>query len=89
MNLFETRKKLEQEERKTGISHLSTRTRAVLEFIIFNDNASITDIRKEPYFREWSFSTIKRDVLRLKADGLVQIKVSEEDSRVKKLSVKI
>lgn len=50
--------------------------------------ATITSITKSPYFRDVSFSTIKRGVLEVLDSGLVESRDNALDKRVKNLCLR-
>ena len=79
--LFELRQALDACEKDIGLDHLSEVERAVFSFITSNENATITSIRKHPYFTKYSLSTIKRAVLCLLNDGLIKSQKSKTDGR--------
>ena len=79
--LFELRQALDAYEKEIGLDHLSEVERAVFSFITFNENVTITSIRKHPYFNKYSLSTIKRAVLCLLNDGLIKSQKSKTDAR--------
>ena len=79
--LFQLRLTLNECEKDIGLDHLSEVERAVFSFITFNENVTITSIRKHPYFNKYSLSTIKRAVLTLQNDGLIKSQKSKTDAR--------
>ena len=79
--LFPLRLTLNEYEKDIGLDHLSEIERAVFSFITSNENATITSIRKHPYFTKYSLSTIKRAVLCLLNDGLIKSQKSKIDGR--------
>ena len=79
--LFELRKALYASEKEIGLDHLSEVERAVFSFVTSNGNVTITSIRKHPYFKRYSLSTIKRAVLALQNDGLIKSQKSKTDGR--------
>ena len=58
-------------EKQLGLSELSEREKATLEFIASRQGTRIADISNESYFNDQSFSTIKRNVLVLKKLKLI------------------
>jgi len=70
--LFEHRKTVHYCENQLGLSNLNEREKATLEFIASRNGTRITDITKEPYFGDQSFSTIKRNILTLKRKKLIK-----------------
>ena len=60
--LFDLRKSLVEFEENLGLSNLSDLEKAMLEFIgnAAVDNATLTDIIQDEYFKKYSLSTIKR-----------------------------
>ena len=79
--LFQLRQTLEQYEKDLGLTNLSEVERAVFSFITSNKDVTITLITKHPYFAKYSLSTIKRAVLALQNDGLIDSQKSEIDGR--------
>ena len=79
--LFQLRLTLDKCEKDLGLANLSEVERAVFSFIISNKDVTITLIRKHPYFAKYSLSTIKRAVLALQNDGLIDSQKSEIDCR--------
>ena len=79
--LFQLRQTLDKYEKDCGLSNLSEVERAVFSFIISNKDVTITLITKHPYFAKYSLSTIKRAVLSLQNDGLIDSQKSEIDGR--------
>jgi hypothetical protein len=69
--LFEHRKTVHYCEKQLGLSELSEREKATLEFIASRNGTRITDIANESYFNDQSFSTIKRNILILKKMKLI------------------
>jgi hypothetical protein len=61
----------------------------VLAYVsVHEGEATITSITKDSYFRDVSFSTIKRGVLEVLASGLVESRVNALDKRVNNLWLK-
>ena len=87
--LFELRQALDAYEKEVGLDHLSEVERAVFSFITSNEDVTITSIRKHPYFKKYSLSTIKRAVLYLQNDGLIKSQKSRTDAREMHLSLLI
>ena len=79
--LFELRQALDVFEKDVGLNHLSEVERAVFSFITSHKNATITSIKKHPYFNKYSLSTIKRAVLYLLNDDLIKSQKSKTDAR--------
>ena len=79
--LFQLRQTLDEYEKNIGLDHLSEVERAVFSFITSNKDITITLITKHPYFAKYSLSTIKRAVLALQNDGLIDSQKSEIDGR--------
>ena len=79
--LFQLRQTLDKCEKDLGLANLSEVERAVFSFITSNKDVTITLITKHPYFAKYSLSTIKRAVLALQNDGLIDSQKSEIDSR--------
>ena len=79
--LFELRQALDACEKEVGLEHLSEVERAVFSFITSNENVTITSIRKHPYFKKYSLSTIKRAVLYLHHNGWIKSQKSKTDAR--------
>ena len=65
--LFDLRKSLVEFEENLGLSNLSDLEKAMLEFIGNQavDNATLTDIIQDEYFKKYSLSTIKRGLVSL------------------------
>lgn len=81
--LFQLRKSLDECEKEFGLNNYSEVERAVFSFITSNSNVTITSIKKNPYFSKYSLSTIKRAVLFLTSNGLVNAEQSSFDKREK------
>ena len=81
--LFHLRKSLDECEKEFGLNNYSEVERAVFSFITSNSNVTITSIKKNPYFSKYSLSTIKRAVLFLTSNGLVNAEQSSLDKREK------
>ncbi len=81
--LFQLRKSLDECEKEFGLNNYSEVERAVFSFITSNSNVTITSIKKKPYFSKYSLSTIKRAVLFLTSNGLVNAEQSSLDKREK------
>ena len=79
--LFQLRQELDECEKDIGLDHLSEVEKAVFSFITSNKDVTITLIKKHPYFAKYSLSTIKRAVLALQNDGLINSQKSEIDGR--------
>ena len=79
--LFQLRQTLDKCEKDFGLTNLSEVEKAVFSFIISNKDVTITLITKHPYFAKYSLSTIKRAVLALQNDGLIDSQKSEIDGR--------
>ena len=79
--LFQLRQTLYEYEKDIGLNHLSEVEKAVFSFITSNKDVTITLIKKHPYFAKYSLSTIKRAVLALQNDGLINSQKSEIDGR--------
>ena len=79
--LFELRQALDACEKDIGLDHLSEVERAVFSFITSNENVTITSIKKHPYFKKYSLSTIKRAVLYLQHNGWIRSEKSKSDAR--------
>ena len=79
--LFQLRQTLDKCEKDLGLANLSEVERAVFSFITSNKDVTITSITKHPYFTKYSLSTIKRAVLALQNDGLINSQKSEIDGR--------
>ena len=79
--LFELRQVLDAYEKELGLDHLSEVERAVFSFITSNEDVTITSIRKHPYFKKYSLSTIKRAVLYLEQNGWIKSQKSKTDAR--------
>ena len=80
--LFEKRQNIRQLEKRMGFvgGYLSDNERAMLEFIASRKGTRITDITKEEYFNNLSFSTIKRGILSIQDKKLVK-QIETTDSR--------
>ena len=79
--LFEKRQNIRQLEKRLGFDGvLNDNERAMLEFIASRKGTRITDITKEEYFNNLSFSTIKRGILSIQDKKLVK-KIETTDSR--------
>ena len=86
--LFKLRKALDECEKDFGLSGYSEVERAVFSYINSNPKATITLIKKDPYFSKYSLSTIKRAVLFLNSNDLVESKQSLVDKREMILKLK-
>ena len=72
-----------------NLNHLSGTAFKVLAYIGWKpDNAYINEIIEHPYFKNLSFSTIKRAVLELKEKDLIETTKGSKDSRVVFLKLK-
>ena len=71
--LFDLRKSLIEFEENLGLSNLSDLEKSILEFIVNQavDNATLTDIIQDEYFKNYSLSTIKRGLVSLIDKGIV------------------
>ena len=80
--LFKKRQNIRQLEKRLGFDGgaLTDNERAMLEYIASRKGTRITDISKEEYFNEISFSTIKRGVITLQKNKLVK-RVKTGDNR--------
>ena len=88
--LFEQRKDIHNREKLLGIhKDLKEHEKAMLEFIASRNSTTITDIAKEDYFKELSFSTIKRGVLALQLNDFVNIGVDKDDKRKRSMVVNL
>ena len=79
--LFELRKALDECEKDVGLSGCSEVERAVFSYITSTTNATITSIKKDPYFSKYSLSTIKRAVYFLTSNGFIESQQSLFDKR--------
>ena len=79
--LFELRKALDECENEFGVSGYSEVERAVFSYITSTPNATITSIKKDPYFSKYSLSTIKRAVSLLTSNGIIESQQSLFDKR--------
>ena len=79
--LFQLRQTLDKHEKDLGLANLSEVEKAVFSFITSDKDVTITSITKHPYFAKYSLSTIKRAVLALQNDGLINSQKSEIDGR--------
>ena len=86
--LFELRKALEEYEKDFGLSGYSEVERAVFSYITSTSYATITLIKKDPYFSKYSLSTIKRAVSLLTSNGIVESQQSSIDKRKMILKLK-
>ena len=89
--LFDLRKSLVEFEENLGLSNLSDLEKAMFEFIGNQavDNATLTDIIQNEYFKNYSLSTIKRCLVSLIAKGLVLQEFGKEDRRKRILKVNL
>ena len=89
--LFDLRKSLIKLEENLGLSNLSDLEKAILEFIGNQavDNATLTDIIQDEYFKNYSLSTIKRGLVSLIDKGLVLQEFGKEDRRKRILKVNL
>ena len=87
--LFELRKALDECEKDFGLSGYSEVERAVFSYITSTPNATITSIKKDPYFSNYSLSTIKRAVRLLTSNGIIESQQSFIDKRKMILKVKV
>ena len=79
--LFQLRKALDECEREFGLNHYSEVERAIFSFVTANVNSTITSIKNDPYFSKYSLSTIKRAVLFLTSNGMINSDQSLVDKR--------
>ena len=89
--LFDLRKSLIEFEENLGLTNLSDLEKAILEFIgnqAIND-ATLTDIIQDKYFKKYSLSTIKRGLVSLIDKGLVIQEFGKEDRRKRILKVNL
>ena len=89
--LFDLRKSLIEFEENLGLKNLSDLEKAILEFIgnqAIND-ATLTDIIQDEYFKKYSLSTIKRGLVSLIDKGLVIQEFGKEDRRKRILKVNL
>ena len=86
--LFELRKALDEREKDFGLSGYSEVERAIFSYITSTPNATITSMQKDPYFSKYSLSTIKRAVLFLNSNGMVESEQSSIDKREMILKLK-
>ena len=89
--LFDLRKSLVKFEENLGLSNLSDLEKAILEFIGNQavDNATLTDIIQDDYFKNYSLSTIKRGLVSLIGKGLVLQEFGKDDRRKRILKVNL
>ena len=86
--LFELRKALDEYEKDFGLSGYSEVERAVFSYITSNPKATITLIKKDPYFSKYSLSTIKRAVYFLASNDIIYSQQSLVDKREMILKLK-
>ena len=86
--LFELRKALDECEKDFGLSGYSEVERAVFSYITSTPHATITLIKKDPYFSKYSLSTIKRAVCLLTSNGIIESQQSSFDKRKMILKLK-
>jgi len=79
--LFQLRRSIDKFEKELGFKGLTNAERSVLEYIISTPNATLTSISLDPYFEEYSFSTLKRAVYKLFDTGLIKKQSSNNDKR--------
>ena len=79
--LFELRKALDEAEKELGLDSYSEIERAVFSYVTSNTNATITAIKNDPYFSNYSLSTIKRAVLSLTSNEKIEAQQSMSDKR--------
>ena len=81
--LFQLRKALDETEQEFGLSNYSEVERAVFSYISSTDNhcVTITSIKNDPYFAKYSLSTIKRAVLFLTSNKVINADQSSKDTR--------
>ena len=87
--LFELRKVLDECEKDFCLSGYSEVERAVFSYITSTPHATITLIKKDPYFSKYSLSTIKRAVSLLTSNGIIESQQSFIDTRKMILKVKV
>jgi len=89
--LFELRKSLVEFEDSLGLSNFSDLEKAILEFIGDQsvNNATLTDIIKHDYFKNYSLSTIKRALFSLIDKGLIIQECGKNDKRKRILRVNL
>ena len=86
--LFELRKALDECENDFGVSGYSEVERAVFSYITSTPYATITSIKKDPYFSKYSLSTIKRAVRLLTSNCIIESQQSSIDKRKMILKLK-
>ena len=86
--LFKLWKALDECEKDFGLSGYSEVERAVFSYITSTPNATITSIKKDPYFSKYSLSTIKRAVFFLNSNDMVESEQSLVDKREMILKLK-
>ena len=87
--LFKLRESLRECEEHLGIADYSDIERAVLEFIVNQEQTTIAKILKHQYFDKYSLSTINRVVAKLLKSGVIKSEQSESDKREMNLSFAI
>jgi len=79
--LFKLRESLYEQEKKLGIHDYSEIERSVLEFVLNQEQATISCILKHNYFSSYSLSTINRVVAKLISEGIIESHQSTDDKR--------
>ena len=79
--LFQLRQALDECEKEFGLSGFSEVERAVFSYITSNADVTITSIKNDPYFSQYSLSTIKRAVLFLTSNNIISADQYSEDKR--------
>jgi len=87
--LFEIRKSLLQLEKEFGIDNFSNLERSIFAYVANKENATLTQILNNKYFKDFSTSSIKRATEKLIAHELIIRQTSLKDKRQKLLTVKI
>jgi DNA-binding MarR family transcriptional regulator len=84
--LFKLREALYEQEAALGIQDYSDIERSVLEFISNQQQTTISEILKHPYFSKISLSTVNRVVAKLLSVGVIKSKQATDDKRRMHLS---
>ena len=79
--LFKLREALYEQEAELGIQDYSEIERSVLEFVSNQNQTTISDILKHPYFSKISLSTVNRVVAKLLSIGAIKSEQAADDKR--------
>ncbi len=85
--LFDIRLKLDKLERLEGLNDLSNLEKSIAAFVAWDESVTIASISRNYYFKDYSFSTVKRAVNILLVRGIVNKNKDIRDVRKNILSI--